>query len=183
MYAAPRQMPASRHAADAVIAGRFAAARPHASPGTPTLSALHMTPVIGPRAVTAYAHPMHPSSALSALAVLLAEQRAIEARIHDRTPCPEEALIVGDALLAFASREDRAFSALAPLLDPAAQQELAAEHQRIAEDLTLLDWLVRTTPDSSDVIVLTTSLVQRMRQHIERDGRLLARAAGLASWR
>ena len=123
---------------------------------------------------------MHPPSALSALAALLAEQRAIEARLHDRTPGPEEALIIGDALLAFASREDKAFSALAPLLDPTAQQELAAEHQRIAEDLTLLDWLVRTTPDSPDVDALTTSLVRRMRLHIDRDGRLLARAEALS---
>lgn len=143
----------------------------------------HMTPVIGRRAVPAYAHAMQPSNGQSTLAAVLEEQRALEARIHDRTPCPEEALIVGDALLAFAGREDKAFSAVAPLLDPAAQQELAAEHQQIAEDLTLLDWLIRTTPDSPDVIVLTTSLVRRMRQHIDRDGRLLARAAGLTPWR
>lgn len=124
-------------------------------------------------------HRMQPSSSQFTLAALLEEQRALEARIHDLTPCAEEALIVGEALLAFAGREDEAFSALAPLLDPAAQQELVTEHQQIAEDLTLLDWLVRTTPDSPDVAVLTTSLVRRMRQHIDRDERLLAKASGL----
>ena len=115
----------------------------------------------------------------AARVALLEGQRALEARIHALAPCPEDALVLGDALLAFAGREDTAFSAVARLLDPAAQQELAAEHQQIADDLTLLDWLVRSTPDSPDVIVLTSALVHRMRQHIDRDGRLLARAAGL----
>lgn len=123
---------------------------------------------------------MQPSSGQSARAALLQEQRALEERIHNLGSHAEDALVVGDALLAFADREDEAFSALAPLLDPAAQQELVAEHQQIAEDLTLLDWLVRTTPDSPDVAVLTASLLRRMRQHIERDGRLLARATGLS---
>jgi len=93
--------------------------------------------------------------------------------------CPEDALVAGRALLAFADYEDEAFSGLAPLLDPAARQELVTEHQQIAEDLILLDWLLHTTPDSPDVAVLTASLLRRMRQHLDRDGRLLARAAGL----
>jgi hypothetical protein len=122
---------------------------------------------------------VQPSNGQSTLAALLAEQRALAERINRVGSCPEEALIVGDAMLAFADREDEAFSGLASLLDPAAQQELASEHQQIAEDLTLLDWLVRTTPDSPDIDMLTTSLLRRMRQHIDRDGRLLARATGL----
>jgi hypothetical protein len=92
---------------------------------------------------------------------------------------PREALAAGEALLAFAKHEDEAFSALTPLLDPAARAELCAEHEQIAEDLELLGWLLRTAPDSSDLPVLTTSLVRRMRRHIDRDGRLLARAVGL----
>jgi hypothetical protein len=71
---------------------------------------------------------------------------------------------------------------VARLLDPAVQRDLAGEHEQIAEDLQLLEWLLRTTPDSPDVTVLTTSLLQRMRQHIDRDGRLLARAAGLGGY-
>jgi hypothetical protein len=116
----------------------------------------------------------------SALATLLEE---LGARIDHATPRPEEAVAIGEALLTFAGREDDLFSALAPLLDPAARQDLAAEHHRIAEDLALLDWLVRTTPDSPDVPILTTSLLRRMRLHIDRDERLLARAEGLTPGR
>jgi hypothetical protein len=117
------------------------------------------------------------------LGALIAEQRELEARIHDLHASPRETLVVGEALLAFAAREDEAFSALAPLLDPAVQAELSAEHHRIAEDLELLDWLLQTSPMSPDVSVLTASLVRRMRLHICRDGRLLSRAAALQTSR
>ena len=59
-------------------------------------------------------------------------------------------------------------------LDPSVERALAREHEEFAEDLELLDWLVVATPDSPDIALLTESLVRRMRQHIERDGRLLA---------
>ena len=122
---------------------------------------------------------MQPSGNHSALAAWSLAQRALEERLHDRCACPEDALAAGRALLAFADCEDEAFLGLASLLDPAARQEFVAEHQLIAEDLTLLDWLLQTTPDSPDVAVLTDSLLRRMRQHIDRDGRLLKRAARL----
>ena len=124
---------------------------------------------------------MQPSSGDSTLTALLAQQRALQERAQTMGDRVEDALAMGAALLAFAAREDQAFSALTPLLDPAARQEFAAEHEEIAEDLGLLDWLLRTTPDSPDIAVLTASLLRRMRQHIDRDGRLLARAAGLSA--
>jgi hypothetical protein len=111
---------------------------------------------------------------------LLTRQRELEARLNSSGSTPQHALAAGEALLAFAGMEDEAFSALAPYLDPAAQAELAAEHQQLAEDIELLDWLVQTTPDSADVTVLTASLLQRMRQHVARDGRLLTRAVSLS---
>lgn len=111
------------------------------------------------------------------LVALLAEQRALEEQVHEIGLGAEETLRVGQALLAFARREDQAFSAVAPLLDPVVQQDLAGEHRQLEDDLQLLDWLVKTTPESPDVLVLTASLRTRMRQHVERDGRLLARAA------
>jgi hypothetical protein len=124
---------------------------------------------------------MQPSSEHSTLAALLTEQRALETLVNNAGPGAEEAIAMGRALLVFAEHEDAAFSALSSLLDPAAQQELADEHQEIAADLSLLGWLLQTTPDSPDVPVLTASLLRRMRQHIDRDGRLLTRAAALRS--
>jgi hypothetical protein len=66
--------------------------------------------------------------------------------------------------------------ALLAALDPSIHRDMAREHEEFAEDLELLRWLLETTPDSPDLVVLTESLVRRMRQHVERDGRLLARA-------
>jgi hypothetical protein len=117
-----------------------------------------------------------PSIGQSLLTALQAEQRVLEDRLHDHVESPRQALAAGRALLAFAGREAEVFSGVSSLLDPAVHADMEAEHQQIAEDLELLDWLLRMTPDSPDVAVLTISLVRRMRQHIDRDGRLLSRA-------
>lgn len=139
-----------------------------------------MTPVIYPRARSRYPASMEPSLSHRTLTALLAEQQALEEQVHDLRLGAEQTLRVGNALLSFAQREDQAFSAVASLLDPIVQQDLAREHRQLEEDLQLLDWLVQTTPDSPDILVLTVSLRTRMRQHVDRDGRLLSRAAGLA---
>lgn len=123
---------------------------------------------------------MESSLSHKTLAALLAEQRALEEQVHDLRLDAAQTLRVGSALLAFAKREDEAFSTIASLLDPVVQQDLAGEHRQLGEDLQLLDWLVRTMPDSPDILVLTVSLRTRMRQHVDRDGRLLARAAAMA---
>ena len=120
-----------------------------------------------------------PSIGQNMLSSLIAEQVQLEERINDLRSSPRQTLAVGGALLEFAGREDEAFAALSSLLDPAVQAEMQAEHEQIAEDLELLDWLLRTTPESPDVAVLTLSLIRRMRQHVDRDGRLLTRAAAL----
>ena len=136
-----------------------------------------MTPVIATAAASDYSGAM-PSNAPE-LATLLAEHRELQSRIDGLLTSPREALAAGEALLAFAAREQEAFSSLAPLLDPAVYADLNAEHQQIADDLELLAWLARTAPDSPDLTVLTTSLVRRMRGHMTRDARLLLRAATL----
>lgn len=139
-----------------------------------------MTPVIGGTRRRGYAGRMPPPAGHPSLAALLAEQQELEARLRSIAGNPGEALDVGKALLAFAAREDSAFARLAALLDPVAQQALADEHRQVAEDLQLLGWLLRTSPDSPDVEVLTGSLLTRMREHVHRDGRLLARAVALS---
>jgi hypothetical protein len=75
----------------------------------------------------------------------------------------------------------RALDAFGKLLDPDAARALASEHDEFTEDLLLLDWLCRATPDSPDVAILTASLLRRLRAHVDRDGRLLARALYLSS--
>ena len=139
-----------------------------------------MTAVIGTRPAPRYPAPMESSLPRETLVALLAEQRALEEQVHDLRLSATQTLRVGQALLAFARREDQAFSAVAPLLDPVVQLGLEVEHRQFEEDLQLLEWLVKTTPDSPDVLVLTVSLRMRMRQHVDRDGRLLARAAVMA---
>lgn len=88
----------------------------------------------------------------------------------------DEVLNIGHDVLKFAEREEEAFRALLPLIDPAARAGLAAEHEQIEEDLNLLGSLVEQSPQSSDVAALAYSIARRMAQHVERDGRLLARA-------
>lgn len=112
-----------------------------------------------------------------AIGKLLESHQQIEERMRTLRPSAQDVLEVGRGVLAFAAREDEAFARLTALIDPAVRAELAAEHRRLADDLELLDWLLRTTPDSPDVGMLTDALVRRMRDHLQRDGRLLARAA------
>lgn len=92
---------------------------------------------------------------------------------------PAAVLAAGETLLAFARRENEAFAALTRLMDVAVVNEMQAEHEEIERDLELLEWIVATTPDSPDASVLAESIARRMLQHVSRDGRLLARAAGL----
>ena len=115
----------------------------------------------------------------STIGALIAQQRELAARVHGLGGIPAEVLGVGQSLLGFSAGEDAALEPLAPLLDPTVRAELIAEHQQLADDLELLDWLLRSTPGSPDVEVLTASLVTRMCQHVDRDARLLARAAAM----
>ena len=109
---------------------------------------------------------------------LLAQQRTLLARLN-ALGSAEEVLQLGIEVLQFAEHEERAFFPLLPLLDPIARAELGHEHNEIGEDLRLLEWLLATTPDSPDVDILAGAVVRRVRQHVERDGRLLLRAGRL----
>jgi hypothetical protein len=111
---------------------------------------------------------------------LTALQRELEARTRTLGTDAKDVLETGRAVLTFAEREEAAVFPLLPLLDPAARAELADEHQLLASDLQLLQWLRDTTPESPDVEALAEALARRMRNHIARDGRLLAQAMRLA---
>ena len=70
---------------------------------------------------------------------------------------------------------------LLSLLEPAVRDDLATEHERLADDLALLEWLLESAPESPDVTALADSLIPRMREHVSRDGRLLEQAARIHS--
>jgi hypothetical protein len=113
------------------------------------------------------------------LEILMAQQRALLDRLNTLGANAGEVLELGMEVLRFAEHEERAFFPLLPLLDPIARAELTHEHDEIGEDLKLLEWLLATGPDSPDVDILATAIVRRIRQHVDRDGRLLLRASRL----
>ena len=110
---------------------------------------------------------------------LIDRQQSLRARLEALHPSAQEILQVGAEVLEFAEREEDAFFPLLPLLDPIARAELAHEHDEMREDLQLLEWLLSTSPDSPDIDILAAAVVDRMRKHVERDGRLLLRASRL----
>lgn len=143
-----------------------------------------MTAVIGGGVRARYRRRIMSESRQDAgLAPLIDAQRAIEARLHAGGRTPHDVLAVGRDVLAFAAREEDAFESLLPLLDQSARGVLEQEHEHLDEDLRLLEWLLANTPDSPDVTALADSLARRMAEHLERDGRLLARAAALKARR
>jgi len=138
-----------------------------------------MTWVIGAAAERSYPARMEPVPPHAVLIDLLREHRALEERVRELHPTPERVLAAGQRLLAFARQEDQAFSALNRLLEPAVLDEMRAEHEEISRDLELLDWLVTSSAESPDAEVLAESIARRMLRHVNRDGRLLARATGV----
>jgi hypothetical protein len=62
-----------------------------------------------------------------------------------------------------------------PLLEPAVRAALAEEHDRLLEDLELLDSIMSADGDSPDLRTLSQALLQRLQQHVARDDRLLYR--------
>ena len=141
-----------------------------------------MTAVIASTGVPGYsACIMQQSSRAAALTRLLDAQRTIEKRMVSGGGSPLDVLETGRHLLAFAAQEEAALGSLFPLMDSEVLAELTAEHAQIAEDLRLLEWLLAHAPESPDVSALAGSLARRLSAHLERDGRLLARALALQS--
>lgn len=114
---------------------------------------------------------------------MLQEHRGLAAAL-DRSPLsPADVIALGRSLLAFAGTEGQSLAVLLSMLEPAVRDDLAAEHERLEDDLALLAWLIEAAPESADVADLAESLVRRMRDHVLRDGRLLERAARLSAQR
>jgi hypothetical protein len=114
---------------------------------------------------------------------MLQEHRGLAIALATPSLTPGEVVALGRSLLAFARREGQSLAVLLSMLEPAVRDDLAAEHERLADDLALLAWLMEAAPQSPDVAMLAESLVRRMREHVSRDGRLLERAARLSALR
>jgi len=114
---------------------------------------------------------------------MLHEHRGLVTALDQCPLTPADVLAVGRSLLAFAGTEGQSLRLLLSLLEPAVRDDLAAEHERLADDLALLEWLMEMEPGSSDVTALADSLIRRMRAHVSRDARLLEKAARLGAER
>jgi hypothetical protein len=114
---------------------------------------------------------------LSAITALLRIRRRLAAHLARARCSTTPVLRAGAEVLSLTRAEEKAMASLLHLLEPSVREELAAEHQAIQEDLCLLQWLQHTAPDSADATTLAASLASRMCRHIDRDTRLLQRAA------
>lgn len=56
---------------------------------------------------------------------------------------------------------------------PQAQETLAREHAEFADALRLMEDLAATSPDSSDLSTLSSVILEKVVQHIERDQRTI----------
>jgi len=142
-----------------------------------------MTVVIGAPRGARYGAFMLPPPARHVLALMMHEHHALSACLSSTLLTPVQVLEVGRALLKVAENEEDALAALAPMLDPVVWRELHDQHTQLADDLSLLDWLLKATPDSPDVTMLAGSLISRMRAHVERDCRLLDQACRMSAVR
>ena len=84
-------------------------------------------------------------------------------------------LNLGAAVLVHGSLERLHLQRVLQLVDPSVLRELEQEHQRLEEHLDLLRELQQSEPGAEDVTILAAALLERLRQHIDRDERTLYR--------
>jgi uncharacterized protein (DUF2236 family) len=87
--------------------------------------------------------------------------------------CVAAVLNLGAATLLHAELETLFLRARSRFLDPAVVEELAADHDRLAQGLGLLEQLWRDDPASPDLVPLAAAVHQHLRGHVERDERAL----------
>jgi hypothetical protein len=98
-------------------------------------------------------------------------------RLAEARPRPADVLDLGTAVILHGALERRWLLALRPMLDKAAIAQFDQEHERLDDDLDLLESIVEANPDSPDVASLCTALLERLREHVARDERVLYRLA------
>lgn len=116
------------------------------------------------------------------------EERALVSRVnraHERLvrrlaearPRPADVLNLGTAVVLHGALERRWLLDLRPVLDRAVVAQLDDEHERLADDLELLESILNANADSPDVGPLCSALLERLREHTARDERVLYRLA------
>ncbi len=102
-----------------------------------------------------------------------AHRRLLEAARPSADPGVDAALALGAAVALHALWEPALLGAQRHLLDSAVAEELAADHARLEEGLTLLAELQAADPQSRDLQPLAEALRDHLRRHLERDERAL----------
>jgi hemerythrin HHE cation binding domain-containing protein len=107
-----------------------------------------------------------------------ATHRWLARQAEERLSTPEAILQFGLAVLAYAHIEERWLFELSNLLDPAVVARLRDEHERLSDDLELLESLSDGPQERSDRAILAASLFERLRDHVRREERLIYEPLG-----
>ena len=86
---------------------------------------------------------------------------------------PGAVLQLGSAVVLHGLFEEIHLFQVHRLLDPSVRDELRVDHDRIGEDLALLEDLLAEGSPCDDLPPLTAALARHLREHVERDGRVL----------
>lgn len=100
--------------------------------------------------------------------------RRLEGRAAQTQPDDYRAVqSLGETVLEHGAEEVARLAPIWRWVDPAVQEELAAEHASLQEDLQFLAELQQTAPGSEDLRLVAAGLLERLLRHIRRDERTL----------
>lgn len=88
--------------------------------------------------------------------------------------CPDSVLNLGATIAAYETQTAH-LRELNRFLDDSVLDSLAAEHQKLAEDLELLESLALSKSGSPDVEPLSEALIERIQELLEREQRIFYR--------
>lgn len=143
-------------------------------------AALPYAAIMTTTACAGNAEPREPAPSVADAPLVALVTRAhgrLARRLADARPEPRDVLDLGTAVILHGALERRVLLAPSPVLDQAAVAQLDEEHARLEEDLELLESILEANPDSPDVGPLCRALLERLREHVARDDRVLYRLA------